>query len=79
MLEVDEGSFRPELLPELIARNQLAGSLQEDQQHFDSLALQSNLDPSVSELSCLGVNLEGSEPENSRMHGQLRSLAFSEA
>ena len=61
MLEIDEGVLRPEAVAEVFAVHDFAGSLEENGQNFDGLAVEVQLLAEFKEFAGGGVQLERAE------------------
>ncbi len=72
VLEVDERAFRPQALPQLVARQDLARLLEQHDQHLERLILQPQADAVLAQLARAHVELESSESKSvlHRMHGR---------
>ena len=74
VLVVDEGAVGPQLAGDFLARQQLAGPLQEQQEHLEGLRVQLDADALPAQLSGGGVCFKGSE---AIAPGWLRCLVMS--
>ena len=61
MLELDHGAVRPEVLPDLLARNHLARLLQEKFEELQWLALETAARPSPGKHTGLKIHFEFAE------------------
>ena len=63
VLKVNEGFLAPNLLPELLASDQLAGPPGEQDEDFGGLGRQVNLHPGFPEFATLGVYVEDTKAQ----------------
>jgi hypothetical protein len=61
VLVVDEGSVGPELAGDFFSRQQLAGSIQEHDEHLEGLGVQLDADALSAKLTQGGVSFKYSE------------------
>src|SRR5207244_1475392 len=66
VLEVNEGFLAPNLLPELLPSDQLAGARGEQDEDFGGLGRQVDLPPGFPEFAALGVQLEEPKAQQRR-------------
>jgi hypothetical protein len=65
VLEIDERAVRPETLPQLAARDDLAGPFQQHREDRERLTLEPKPHAILPKLSCGDVQRESPEPESS--------------
>jgi hypothetical protein len=63
VLEIDESVLRPEAVAKFFASDDYAGTLDQNGQDFDGLAVQVELVPEFEEFTGLGIELESSEAD----------------
>ena len=66
VLEVDEGFLAPNLLPELLPSDQLAGARGEQDEDLRGLGRQIDLHPGFPEFAALGVQVEDPKAQQRR-------------
>ncbi len=79
VLEVDERSRRPQTLAQLIARHDLARTLDHHRENLEGLILKPDADAALPQLARAQINLEGSESLDVRcaaFQGQHRKEKF---
>ncbi len=70
VVEIHERVGRPELLANLLARDQFAGALQQHDQDREWLVLQFDTDAVLTDLARTGIHLVGAEPDHRRFGGR---------
>ena len=61
MLVIDEGSFRPKLARDFVAREQLAGPLQKHEENLEGLSVELDAHSLPSQFTCGGVRFKDSK------------------
>jgi hypothetical protein len=67
VFEIDKGIGRPEFLFQLLARDQLARTLQQDRQDRNRLPLQPDANSVLAQISATGLELVEPETQNTRV------------
>ena len=65
VVEVDERVGGPELLLQLFARDDFAGTFEQQRQHLEGLSLQAQLDAALAQFACAEIEFEQSKPRDS--------------
>ena len=63
MLEVNEGFLAPNLLPQLLPSDQLAGACREQDEDLRGLGREFDLHPALPEFATLGVQVEDAKAQ----------------
>ena len=66
MLEIDERAIWPEPLTQLLARDEIARSLQQQRQDLKGLSRQAEAHPCLAQFTCVEIQLEHAEPDDAK-------------
>jgi hypothetical protein len=77
MVKIDKGFSRPDLRSKFFAGHQFARSIQQSRQYLYGLALQAQLNASLSQFSGPNVELKTVKPQNPRSWSRSQHTNFS--
>ena len=63
MREIDERAIRPETLTQLLARDEIAWSLQQQREDLEGLSRKAEARPCLAQFSCVEIQLEHAETD----------------
>ena len=66
VLEVDERAVWPEPLTQLLARDEIAGSLQQQREDVEGLSGKAEAHACLAQLTCVKIQLEHAEPDDAK-------------